>query len=166
MEAAKQRCSFALIATKGTPVRDYLKGVKSHPDALNLLLLDSDRPPESRTLEALCQAKGIGLEHKERVFWMVEVMETWFLSDREALSEYYGQNFHEGALPRNSKLELISKQDVLDGLKSATLSTGKGAYHKTKHAPALLRSLDARKVEAGCPHCKRLFEALRRQLAS
>ena len=41
---------------------------------------------------------------------MVEVMESWFLADREALGTFYGQGFRGTALPQNQHVEQISNR--------------------------------------------------------
>ena len=91
------------------------------------------------------------------VFLMVEVMESWFLADRQALQTYYGSEFHSQALPQNPRVEEITKRDVLEGLKKATSSTKKGAYHKTRHAPSLLEKLKPAMVRKAAPHADRFW---------
>ena len=41
----------------------------------------------------LCERHGIDRAFVDRVFWMVELMEAWFLADRDALASYYGAEF-------------------------------------------------------------------------
>ena len=91
---------------------------------------------------------------------MVEVMESWFLADRDALKEFYGQRYRENALPQNPQIEQIAKQDVLDGLRDASLNTQKGRYNKGAHSFEILAKLDPGKVMNVSPHAKRLIETL------
>lgn len=77
---------------------------------------------------------------------MVQCMEAWFLADRAALEEYYGQGFKSQSLPRNPKIEDIPKQDLMQGLEAATRETTKGNYHKTKHGFEILERIDPSKV--------------------
>ena len=51
----------------------------------------------------------------EQCHLMVQVMESWFLADADALSSFYGQGFRKQALPQNPNVEDVSKQDVLLG---------------------------------------------------
>jgi hypothetical protein len=53
---------------------------------------------------------------------MVELMESWFLADREAVRRYYDDDdrFQGSSLPAHAQIEKIPKKDVLDGLKEAT----------------------------------------------
>src|ERR1700733_15387714 len=74
-EAARsRRCRFSLIAASGTPVQDYRDGIKANPGAWNVLLRDSE--------EAIPKPRP---DMPDSVFWMVEIMESWFLADPDAL---------------------------------------------------------------------------------
>ena len=91
---------------------------------------------------------------------MLEVMESWFLADREALGAFYGQRFRGTALPKNQHVEQISKRDVLDGLVQATRGTRKGPYDKGSHGFEILARLDPSKVRNASPYADRFLEAL------
>ena len=112
---------------------------------MNILLLDTERP-EAPT--------------EDFVFWMVQLMEAWFLADPEALARYYREGFLSNALKKNPKVEEIPKTDVLDCLKQATRHTQKEKYNKTAHAPDILGMLDSEKVRKAAPNCNRLFQEL------
>ena len=92
---------------------------------------------------------------------MVQVMESWFLADRPALQDFYGQHFRPQVLPGNPNIEQISKQDVLNRLSQASRPTRKGAYDKGAHSFEILASLDPAKVTAASPHAERFVQALR-----
>lgn len=144
-EAARsKRCYFDLIATEGTPVQDFQAALKSHPNAWNVLLVDSEDPQEfqlrKRSLEG-CDPDSI--------FWMVQVMESWFLADVDALKALFGGNPTKG----DPKVEQIPKEDVFDRLKKAA----HGEYHKVKHGKKLLELVDPTKVRSAAPHCDRMF---------
>ena len=141
---------FQLIACGGTPVSDFLTALKKHRESWNILLKDSEGPDEG-------QLKVPPGTDPKSVFWMVQLMEAWFLADPEALAEYYDQDFKAAALRANPKVEEISKDDVLACLKDATKGTQKGSYHKTKHAPAILERISPDKVKKAAPNCQRLF---------
>jgi Domain of unknown function (DUF4276) len=163
-EASRSRkWRFNLIATNGTPVPDYHDAVKTHPRAWNVLLLDSEGAITESPAD-LCAKKGLaGLS--DRVFWMVQMMESWFLADPEKLKEYYGQDFKEDVLRGNPNVEQISKGDVKARLLAATRKTKAGKYHKTSHAPHLLSRIRPDLVKAAAPNCQRLFDALLTKLA-
>ncbi len=161
-KARARRCRFNLVATNGTPAQDYKIAIESHPDAWNVLLLDSEGP--ATTPSDLCAKKDLA-GHSESVFWMVQIMESWFFADPDALARYYGDEFQRNALKRNPQIEQIPKNDVLPSLKAATKRTKKDEYHKIAHAPDLLASIDPELVKAAAPNCKRLFDTLHARLA-
>jgi len=80
-EAAwNRKCRFQPVATNGTPVQDFQIALDTHRAAWNVLLLDSDVPVNS-SLADLCLSKKLNPSHEEFVFWMVQIMESWFLAD-------------------------------------------------------------------------------------
>ena len=147
-----------LIAGEATAIADFLTGLRKHPGALNILLIDSERPDDGKLFESICQPRGIDVRSRNRVFWMVQCMEAWFLADAEALRKYYGKEFRENAVPGNPRVEEISQKDVFEALKTATKDTSKGRYHKTKHAPSLLKLIDPALVKQASAHCRRMFD--------
>ena len=162
--ATAQRCRVDFVATGGTPVADFHAALISHPDALHVLLLDSDGPIDG-PLANLCHSKKLDPSHEGSVFWMVEVMESWFLADTAALKAYYGDSFRENTVKGNPEVEKILKADVYSRLKRATKDTKRGEYHKTKHAPALLAAIDVSLVRAAAPNCERMFRIMLGKLA-
>ena len=145
--AKAQRVKLNLVAggSKVEAEKDFVAAPKSHPDALNVLLVDSDS----------ADAPG-----RERVFYMVQVMEAWFLADDNCLAKFYGQGFNRNALKTNRNVEEIPKLDVLTCLKQATKGTGRKSYHKTRDAPRILEALDPAKVKGRAPNCRWLFESV------
>ena len=91
---------------------------------------------------------------------MVQVMESWFLADKDALSSFYGQGFRPQTLPANPDIEKVSKPDVLNGLAQATRDTGKGPYKKGSNSFAILEKLDPEKVRNESPYADRFIRAL------
>ena len=84
---------------------------------------------------------------EEQCHLMVQVMETWFLADREALQSYYGQGFRERGLPpQNRNIEDIDKGDVLDILNRVARGTKKKSYNKGRDSFKILEKLDPAKV--------------------
>jgi hypothetical protein len=140
--ARTNKVGFQLIAGKATAKDDYRTAQRVHPNANNILLLDSEGPDPPR---------------EDYVFWMVQLMEAWFLADPEALASYYGDGFVRNALKTNPQVEEIPKADVLECLQQATRNTQKRRYHKTAHAPQILERIDPEKVRKAAPECERLF---------
>ena len=168
IDAARQRgIRFQLVS--GGPldetIKDFMDAIQDNSDAFNILLVDSDGPDGGNLIASI---KGrstwngrVGARIQDnQIHFMVEVMESWLLADKNALANYYGNGFQTNRLPQNPSVEEIFKADVISGLESATSSTPKGKYHKTRHAPDLLKQVDVSKVRNAAPNCDRLFVAL------
>lgn len=92
---------------------------------------------------------------------IVVCMEAWFLSDRDALSKFFGQGFNVNALPKNSNIEVISKNDVYTGLQRATSQCKtKAPYGKGEHSFIILSLISPDKVCIASPWAMRFFEKL------
>ena len=99
----------------------------------------------------------------DQVFLMVQVMETWLLADRAALSRYFGAAFRENALRQWPELENVSKPDVLSALARATAGCP-APYAKGQISFELLAMIDPARIEAACPHAGALLNCLRTML--
>ena len=154
-----------LAMCKANAIADFVNNVKKNPDSINILLTDSDGPYSADLLRSVRQhdhwnttiAAAVSDEH---IHFMVQVMESWFLADRDTLRDFYGPRLSENRLPRNPNVEQIPKADVESGLRAATAGTSKGRYHKTKHAPTLLANIAPSAVKNAAPNCNRLFDYL------
>ena len=125
----------------------------------SLLLIDS----EGEDLDGLtARISQLTAANALQMFYMVQLMEAWFVADRAMLADYYGRGFNADALPANPAIEDVPKRYVMDGLRNATRACGKGVYGKGAHAPALLRGLNHAAVAAACPNFARLVDFLRR----
>lgn len=159
-KARDSRCGFRLISGGGNPARDFADAVATHAGAWNILLKDSEGPAAASAASSLCKQQGLDQSHAASIFWMVEMMESWFHADKEALAKFYGDGFNRNALKANPKVEQIPKKDLEDGLRAATTGTQKRAYHKTAHGPALLALINRDRVRQAAPNCDRLFQAV------
>lgn len=101
---------------------------------------------------------------EEHLHFMVECMEAWFMADKQTLVSYYGQEFNQNTLSKNTNIEAISKQDLYATLNNATRKTTKGGYSKGGHSFELLSKIDANKVIANSPYAKRLHDTLQKLL--
>ena len=126
-----------------------------------MLLVDSEGVVSTQLVDRVNGQIGSA----NHAFFMVQLMEAWFLADRETLTGYFGSGFRVNSLPRNLNVEEVPKQDVLDGLHSATRECRKGAYRKTNHAAALLEQLNPAAVYNACPNFALLIDFLRAQAA-
>ena len=91
---------------------------------------------------------------------MVQVMETWFLADRNSLKRYFDAEFRENALKQWPQLEDVPKATVLNALERATANCAT-RYAKGKVSFELLAQVAPARVEAACPHAKALLNRLR-----
>ncbi|MBV9678887.1 MAG: DUF4276 family protein [Acidobacteriaceae bacterium] len=161
--ARQNNVTLRLFAAKDGP-RDFEKAPRRHPNTLIILLKDSEQPFDDPV--KLCQLRGIDPKLADKVFWMIESMESWFLADPETLANYYGNGFSHKVIGQPTNVETISKSEVFRRLKSATVNTTKGAYDKTRHAPDILAKLNSELVQKRAEHCRKLFEAVRKMLES
>ena len=151
-----------LISAKGTSPQDFAIANKVNPSAWNILLKDSEGPDTGSLSASLCQQNGWDKSCEDSIFWMVEMMESWFHADKDALAEFYGHGFKRGALKRNPQVEKISKKDLQAGLKAATKDTAKGNYYdnKTLHGPRILERINPALVREASPNCQKFFSAV------
>ncbi len=123
-----------------------------------LLLVDLDGPAEKRSSDL----KGYGLEgNSESVFFMIQEMESWFLSQPRMLDGYYPPAGRGNTV--SEKLSGREAQEIADPkgeLKRLTKDSRKKEYHETKHAVDLLQLLNATQLEDDFPDFKKLIEKL------
>ena len=135
------------------------------PGTVPLLLVDSEsaivagRPVWQHLQErdGWTQPEDVG---DDQAFLMVQVMETWFLADRDALHTYFGAEFVGNAIRQWRQLEEAFKETVLYALEKATARCSK-PYAKGKVAFELLAQIDPDLVEDACPHARSLLDRLR-----
>jgi hypothetical protein len=116
--AESKRWRLEFVATGGTPVPDFRIALKTHLKAWNILLLDSDGLVTGALFGEKCGSQGLKRSDSDSVFWMVQIMESWFLADAEQLQEYYGQKFKRSAVGSIPDVEQIPKKRVYAKLKS------------------------------------------------
>lgn len=103
--------------------------------------------------------------HEDHLHLMVQVMESWFLADREAVAAYFGPDFAEATIPAETRpLESIPKATVAKSLDKAARKTPKKGYDKGRDSFALLGRLDPAKLKAASPWARRFFDVLDRLL--
>lgn len=156
--ARSAQSTLQFIAAKDG-ISAYRKAERTHEGAWNILLKYSEGAMPAR-LADLCARHGIDPQLADKMFWMVELMEAWFLADGDALADYYGDGFRINAIGEAADVERIPKAAVLDRLKRATKNTSKGEYDKVKHAPYLLERLSSERVQSRAANCRKLFQAV------
>ena len=137
-------------------------------DGLPLLLVDSETAVQKgMTVWAHIKARpGDNWDKPEGVkddqaFLMVQVMESWFMADRDTLKSFFGQGFRAQAIPKWPRLEDVPKQSVYQALDHATAACGPRRYAKGTMSFSLLAEISPGEVEKASPHAKALFERLR-----
>ena len=129
------------------------------------LLVDSEGPVNATTAWAhLKERDGWNRPDsatEQNVHLMVQVMESWFLADRDCLASHFGNGFRASALPAPQRdVEDVAKEDVGRALDESTRHSRKGRYSKGRDSFELLSQLDAAKVIEASPHARRLVETL------
>ena len=127
------------------------------------LLVDSEGPVSASTAWAhLREHDGWprpASATKKNAHLMVQVMESWFLADRDCLARYFGNGFRPSALPAVQRdLEDVAKEEVERALDDSTRQSRKGRYSKGRDSFDLLSKLDAAKVIEASPYARRLVE--------
>jgi hypothetical protein len=173
LEKAIAPKSFRVIASgsRNDAFADFCQALKHHPGDYIILLVDSEEPVTTDPWQHLWNRTGDNWQRpttagEDQAHLMVQVMESWFLADKQTLADYYGQGFLVGSLPGQLKIEFLSKQDVFNGLHHASRKTQKGEYHKTRHGFDLLALINPKRVRAASPHAERLFAVLERETAA
>jgi hypothetical protein len=139
---------------------------EKHPNAFNVLLVDSEVPVTSCPFEHLASSDGwqTSVLLNDRYHLMVQIMEAWFIADVENLRVFYGIGFNINPIPKRRDVEQIDKGTILSELAAATRNTQKGEYHKIRHGAKLLGLIDSSHVKQVSPHCERLFQVLSKKM--
>lgn len=167
--AGHVRWSVIVCGGRQTAFEAYETAKRQHPEAANVLLVDSERPVTGSACEHLRQPPdgwAVTPAEQEHLQLMVQTVEHWLIADLDAVESYYGQGFRRNPIPANVSIEAIGRSDLERGLRAATQDTKKGPYHKTRHCPDLLRTVESSKVREACPHCMRVFRTLAEQMGS
>jgi hypothetical protein len=132
---------------------------------LPLLLVDSETPlldghSEWQHLKDRDDRERPSGVADDQAFLMVQLMETWFLADREMLRRYFGSALRETALHAWPALEKVPKDTVLDALIRATAACPR-KYAKGRVSFEMLARLNPSLVEQACPSAGRLLDTLR-----
>jgi len=169
-DARDRRIRFRIVTcgSRNSSFDGFREACRSHPDAFNVLLVDSEGPVSAEPVDYLRQSDGWDCDDlcDENCHLMAQTMEAWLIADLEALNEFYGRNFNEGAIPKNQDVEQIEKARLVPSLNRATKDTTKGRYHKIRHAAGILPLLNTNLVRSKAHHCDRLFRTLEGKIAA
>ena len=147
-----------------------------------MLLVDSEAPVSAAHRQGGDRSKWLPWAHLEQRVgdgWckpngsvdtdchlMVQVMESWFLADRDTLKSFFGNGFKENKLPAASRsIEDVSKADVNRALANATEDCKtKSSYGKGEHSFKLLARIDPDKIAGASCWARRFIDELKTRL--
>lgn len=164
---ARSKPTVVACGGRDQTYKDFLRALDRHPDALCLLLVDSEGPV-IKDVAPWAHVQGrVGDTHwtkparasDEHLHFMVQAMEAWFFADPEALAQFYGKGFQASALPERKDVEKIPKHDLARSLEHASRNTLKGRYSKS-HGFTLIGLIDPAKVRAVSPYAARFVDHL------
>lgn len=126
---------------------------------LFLLLIDLDKPKKEKEADLL---ENKLVAQKDNVFYMIQEMESWFLSQPEILDTFYGIDNQRKKvsekMPEKKASDFVNPDEKLIEL---TKNTKKGEYHKIRHGVELLKLLDATQLEKDFPDFKNLIDKMK-----
>ena len=88
---------------------------------------------------------------------MVHMVETWLLTDQDALQKFFKQGFRQGLLP-TTNLEARSKDEINQVLEKATQGSSTGSYRHGQ-AHEIIGTVRPERVKT-LRHGQRLFDDL------
>lgn len=99
---------------------------------------------------------------ERHIYFMAHSVETWLLTDHDALAQFYKRDFNPDALP-TVNLEGRSKKEIFEALKRATQKS-KSRRYEHSHAFEIMEHLRPDRVKT-LFHGNRLFEELPKLIA-
>lgn len=171
--ARQNRIHFDMIAggSNAETVKGFLRSCRLNPSDLNVLLIDSEAPAPSvadelRTLRSRDYWNAsVAPKEDERINFMVQAMEAWFIADPRALASHFGNGFGTGSLPNPQNAESISPNGLTNSINQALRAIGgrrRRKYDKVRDGARLLALIDEATVRRNCPSFGRLMDFLSR----
>lgn len=137
---------------------------KQYPHDLCALLVDSETavPTNAQVWDVVAQREGDGWQRpdwaqEQHLYLMVAFVETWLLTDQEALANFFKRNFNPRPLP-TTDLENRTKDDIEHALTQATKNCKNGPYRHGQ-AHEVIEFVNPDKVKT-LSHGRRLFKEL------
>ena len=144
----------------------FVTGKSQFPDDLCVLLVDFEMavPTGGCVWDVVARRDGDKWQRPQwaterHLYLMVHFVETWLLTDQDALSKFFKRNFNPAGLP-TTNLEDRSKQAVEAALKKATKDLSKGPYQHGQ-AHEIIEIVRPERVRT-LTHGRRLFDVLGR----
>lgn len=149
---------------RGKTYDSFVNYQTEHRQDLCVLLADAETtvPDRAHVWEVVARREGDGWQRPDwaterHLYLMTQFVETWLLTDQDALSDFFKRGFNPNSLP-TTNLEERSKREIEDALERATRNSKKGAYRHGQ-AHEIIEFVDAQKVKS-LRHGERLFELL------
>lgn len=131
-----------------------------HKQSNSIILIDSEEIIDTKTklehlekTESKESLKGIT---ENNLFFMVVCMETWMVSDVEALKKYYGSNFKEAKI-QNSDLIHKDKTTIMKMIKDSIRECQNNEYRKSESFK-ILEKVCIKKIVESNSYAKEFFE--------
>jgi hypothetical protein len=135
---------------------------KEHRDDLCVLLVDAETAVSegTRVWDVVARREGDKWQRpswatERHLYLMVHFVETWLLTDQDALQKFFKQGFNKRPLPTKN-LEGRPKDEIMQALKKATRDSLKGPYQHGQ-AHEIIGIVSPAKVKT-LRHGKRLFD--------
>ena len=172
--ARQRRTKFEFIAggSREKAVKDFLRSCRQSPSNLNVLLVDSEGPVQSRTswIRALRGQSfwdgGVACSD-EQVNLMVQSMEAWFIADPQAIARHFSQGYNGNSLPSPQNAERTAPADMLAAISRGIPRDRRGRrrrYDKVTDGAHLLELIDVATIGRHCRHFKRLMDFLDKEI--
>jgi len=148
--ARRHKVRVELVASGAKPERFSLAGQKLQPKETHFILKDSEEPIKEAA--------------PKNTFYWIQVMESWFLADPNAIQKALGSCVDPSRIPKWTRVESVPKTDVFNKISSLTKPCGAGKHYDHHHPPKLasriLRHLDRDTVQRKSPECMRFLTTL------
>lgn len=162
--------SVRACGTRNQAYKDFVNALKINPEAINILLVDSEDPVKNLTPDPHSDTAWIHLNQRDgwirptdtqpyQALIMATSMETWIATDREALKNFFGKDFQESALPSLPTIETQGRKDIFHKLEHATRNCTK-KYQKGDTSFKILETLDPKTLHQHLTQFQRLKAAL------
>jgi len=149
---------------RGRAFHSFSRHPVQYPDDLGVLLVDAETavPKNTRVWDVVARRVGDQWRcppwaKEDHLYLMVHSVETWLLTDPDALQKFFGRDFNRRPLP-TTNLESWPKDEIETALRKATKDSAKGAY-RHGHANQIIGMVDPTKVKK-LRHGGRLFNSL------
>ena len=151
---------------RGNAFKRFKMYKNEHPTDLCVLLVDAEKdvPEGTCVWDAVATREGDGWQRpswasESHLYLMVHFVETWLLTDQNALQKFFKRGFNHKHLP-TTNLEARPKNEIEQALKKATRDSSKGPYRHGQ-AHEIIGIVGPDKVRT-LRHGQRLFNSLGR----